>query len=200
MTDIKKVAEAFGAYMMERFDCEVLPKESAPEMDFIATGFDFARFFGATGIAKGDDFKSRFTTTVGSRIYMPKSHREDPLLFIEILTHECQHVLQFQESGLKFAWLYLAEAEARVKYEADAYAAGLAVERWLTGHTDDAKLDWVVDSLVSSYHLRAEDADLAAKMLKSHYVSIKNGIVMSKAGREAISWLDKNHPELKGKA
>jgi hypothetical protein len=200
MTDIKKVAEAFGAYMTDRFDCDFLPKESAPEMDLIATGFDLARFFGATGIAKGDDFKSRFTTTVGSRIYMPKSHREDPLLFIEILTHECQHVLQFQESGLKFAWLYLAEPEARVKYEADAYAAGLAVERWLTGHTDDAKLDWVVDSLVSSYHLRAEDADLAAKMLKSHYVSIKNGIVMSKAGREAISWLDANHPELKGKA
>lgn len=197
MTDLKAIAKVFGAYMEERFDCSVVAKESAPEMDAIATGFDLARFFGATGVAKGDAFKTHFTTTVGSRIYMPKSHREDPLLFIEILTHECQHVLQFQESGLKFAWLYLAEPEARVKYEADAYAAGLAVERWLTGHTDDNKIDWVVDSLVSSYHLRAEDAKLAEKMLKSHYVSIKNGIVMSKAGREAISWLDTNHPELK---
>lgn len=197
MTDLKAVAKVFGAYMEERFDCAVVAKESAPEMDAIATGFDLARFFGATGVAKGDDFKSRFTTTVGSRIYMPKPHRDDPLLFIEILTHECQHVLQFQESGLKFAWLYLAEAEARVKYEADAYAAGLAVERWLTGHTDNNKIEWVVESLVSSYHLRAEDASLAEKMLKSHYVSIKNGIVMSKAGREAISWLNANHPELK---
>lgn len=197
MTDLKAVAKVFGAYMEERFDCAVVAKESAPEMDAIATGFDLARFFGATGIAKGGDFKSRFTTTVGSRIYMPKPHRDDPLLFIEILTHECQHVLQFQESGLKFAWLYLAEAEARVKYEADAYAAGLAVERWLTGHTDDNKIEWIVDSLVSSYHLRAEDANLAEKMLKSHYASIKNGIVMSKAGREAISWLEANHPELK---
>ena len=197
MTDLKAIAKVFGAYMEERFDCSVVAKESAPEMDAIATGFDLARFFGATGVAKGDAFKTHFTTTVGSRVYMPKSHREDPLLFIEILTHECQHVLQFQESGLKFAWLYLAEPEARVKYEADAYAAGLAVERWLTGHTDDNKIDWVVDSLVSSYHLRAEDANLAEKMLKSHYVSIKNGIVMAKAGREAISWLETNHPELR---
>jgi hypothetical protein len=200
MTDLKKVAEEFSEYMTKRFDCEVIPKEGAPEMDAVALGFDLARFFGATGVADGDDFKSRFSTTIGSRIYMPKSHREDPLRFIEILTHECQHVLQFQESGVKFAWLYLAKPEARVKYEADAYAAGLAVERWLLGDLDVATLDWIVGSLVSSYHLRASDADLAAKMLKSHFVSIKNGVVMSKAGREAISWLDKNYPELKGKA
>jgi len=200
MTDWKKIAEAFGAYMTERFDCEVIHKENAPEMDAIALGFDLARFFGATGVAKGDAFKSHFTTTVGSRIYMPKSHRDNSLLFLEVLTHECQHVLQFRESGLKFAWLYLAEAEARVKYEADAYAAGLAIEQWLTGRINEVSLGWIVESLVSSYHLRAADADLAAKMLKSHYVSIKNGVVMSQSAREAISWLDANYPDLKGKA
>ena len=184
--------------MCAHFGASVLPKEEAFEMKAIAWGMDLGRGFGMSGLASSADFMSQYTTTIGTNIYMPKSHRDDPFTFIEVLTHECQHVTQFKESGIEFGWLYLAEAEARVKYEADAYAAGLAIIQWLTGKLTQESTAGVVASLVRGYHLRQADADLAEDMIKSHFVSLKNGMVMSKAAREAIKFLDANYPGLRG--
>ena len=196
MTDLNKLAQAFSSHMCSKFGATVHHKEDATEMKAIAWGMDLGRWVGIGGLASSSDFMTHYTTTIGTAIYMPESHRSRPLTFIEILTHECQHVLQFKESGIKFAWLYLKEPEARVKYEVDAYAAGAAIQQWLTGALDGS--DRIVSSLVAGYHLRQEDADLAADMLKSHMVSLKNGVVMSGAAREAISYLKENHPALYG--
>ena len=198
MTDLKTVAEAFSVHMCSHFGASVQPKEDAFEMKAIAWGMDIGRGFGMSGLASSSDFMTRYTTTIGTNIYMPKSHRDEPYTFIEVLTHECQHITQFKESGIEFGWLYLAEAEARVRSEADAYAAGLAMTQWMTGSISQESATAVVDSLVRGYHLRQADADLAEDMIKSHVVSLKNGIVMARAAREAIKFLDANYPELRG--
>jgi len=198
MTDIDTIAKAFSVHMCAKFGATVREKENATEMQAIAWGMDLGKFVGVTGLASSAEFMTRYTTTLGTNIYMPKGHRENPLTFIEVLTHECQHVAQFKESGIEFAWLYLSEAEARVKYEVDAYAAGVAINQWLTGKIPTDTAEWIVSSLVSGYHLRQEDAELAEKLLKSHLVSLKNGVIMSKSGREALAFLDANYPKLRG--
>lgn len=196
MTDLAKVATAFSKHMRGKFGARVLPKEYSFEMQGIAMGMGIGKIFGASGLATPSDFMAYFTTTLGTNIYMSKAHRDDPLLFIEILTHECQHVLQFNESNIEFAWLYLAEPEARVRCEADAYAAGLAVTQWLTGELPADSVESIVGRLTSSYALRPEDADLATDMLRSHMASLKSGIVMSRSAREAIKYLKVNEPTL----
>jgi hypothetical protein len=198
MTNLKTVAEDFSVFMCSHFGATILPKEDAVEMKAIAWGMDLGRGFGATGLASGASFMSDYTTTLGTNIYMPKSHREDYADFIAILTHECQHVLQFKESGVEFAWLYLAEPEARARYEADAYAAGLALAKWMHGSLPADPISGIVAGLVRGYSLRQADAELAEDMLKSHFVSLKNDMIMSKSAREAIKFLDANYPELRG--
>jgi hypothetical protein len=198
--DYNKVAQAFSAHMCQKFGASVHHKEDAFVMKAIAWGMDLGKFVGMTGLASSDQFMTHYTTTVGTDIYMPKMHRDNPMVFIEVLTHECQHVIQFKASGIEFAWLYLKEPEARVKYESDAYAAGIAIQQWFMGVTPWNGADSAVQSLVAGYHLQQQDADLAADILKSHMVSLKNGIVMSGAAREAIDFFTKNYPELKGKS
>lgn len=199
MTDLKKVADAFSAHMCGKFGASVHAKEDAFEMKAVAWGMDLGREFGVSGLASSADFMTNFTTTIGTNVYMPKSHRENPAVFIEVFTHECQHVTQFEESGIEFSWLYLAEAEARVRYEADAYAAGTAVIQWMTGEAVSLdSMSNIVKSLVESYHLRQADAELAEDMFRSHLASLKNGIVMSVAAREAIAFLNANFPEVRG--
>lgn len=195
MTDLNKVVQTFTTHMCSKFGAHVLHKEDSLEMKAVALGMGIGKIFGAN-LASPQDFMTHFTTTLGKNIYMPKSHRADPVLYMQILTHECQHVIQFNESNVEFAWLYLEEPEARVKYEADAYAAGLAVTQWLTGSLPTDSVESIVYMLTSSYSLRPEDADLATDMLKSHMVSLKNGIVMAQAAREAIDYLKENNPSL----
>lgn len=196
MADLNKIAQSFSAHMCAKFGAHVHPKESSLEMKAVALGMDIGRVFGATGLATGKDFMRDFTTTLGKNIYMPASHRTDPLTFMQVLTHECQHVIQFNESGVEFAWLYLKEPEARVKYEADAYAAGLAITQWLTGDLPPDSVEHTVSTLVAGYSLRPEDAKLAEGMLKSHMASLKNGVVMAQSAREAIEYLKDNNPSL----
>lgn len=199
MIDLKRVADDFAIHMTTKFGAKLIPKESAFEMEAIAYGMDLGRFAGMTGLSSREDFMKLITTTIGTNIYMAAQHRNDPLSLIEVLTHECQHVLQFKESGINFAWLYLAEGEARVKYEVDAYAAGVAMHRWLTGGVPEGTIAGTVNSLANVYHLRQADLDLAEKMLQSHMASLKAGVVMSASAREGIDFLTRHYPELQGK-
>lgn len=194
--ELKIVAQLFSIHMCGTFGARVINKETSIEMRGVAMGMDLGKLFGATGLASGGDFMEHFTTTLGANIYMPAQTRANPLTFIETLTHECQHVIQFNESNIAFAWLYLKEPEARVKYEADAYAAGLAITEWLTGDLPTDAVEIVVAKLVAGYSLRAEDSALAADILKSHMASLKNGVVMSAAARVAIAYFESSEPSL----
>jgi AcrR family transcriptional regulator len=194
--DLKKTAALFSLHMCGKFGARVINKETSVEMRGVAMGMDIGKFFGADGLASGHDFMEHFTTTLGTNIYMPAAHRADPVVFMEILTHELQHVIQFGESRIAFAWLYLKEPEARVKYEVDAYAAGLAVAQWLTGELPADSAESIAARLTAGYALRPEDAALAVSMLKSHMASLKSGVVMAASAREAIKYLEATEPAL----
>ena len=196
--DLVVVAEEVSKHLQGIFKFSVVDKEDSTLMKAAAAGMDAVKFLGVN-VPDSSVFMENYATTLGTLVALPKSIRDNPASKIEVVTHEAQHVLQFQESKVTFAWLYLTKATDRAQYESDAYAAGLAVRSWLTGVSPgDGELTWVVAALVRGYHLRAEDASYAETALKSHVASIRDGIYMTKAARTTIAFLEEKYPELKG--
>lgn len=197
MSDLAIAAQALQAHLTSRFGSTVEPKEDSTIMKAMSFGMDIGSNF-SSGLPGGADFMTRFATTVAKTIYLPKSIRENPLSLCEVVTHEIEHVLQFEDTGVEFAWFYLTDATARAQFEADAYASGIAVRIWLTGAMPAESIPWVLDSLVKSYHLKVEDKVYAEAALKSHMASLSSGLYMTRSARTAIAFLDKNYPGLKG--
>jgi len=197
MSDIAIAAKVLQDFLSSEFGFTVHDKETSTLMKAVAFGMDVGSAF-SPGLPKGEDFMTRFATTIGKEVFLPKSIRDNPASLIEVVTHEAQHVIQFNDTHVEFAWFYLTDASARAQFEADAYASGLSLRCWLTGETPNESIPWVLDSLVKSYHLKAEDKVYAEAALKSHMASLSSGLVMTRAARSAIGFLDKNYPDLKG--
>lgn len=182
-------ARAFADFMLAKYDAKIRIKSALP-MQIAAVGFGVADLFGANGLPGGDEFLRRYATTVGAEIFIPAEMLgADTDDFMVLLTHECQHVAQFRKTGIAFEWWYVVDQETRARYEADAYAGGLAVDHRL-GRALPESIDDIAPSLAASYHLRPEDVTLARGMLASHVASIADGVVNVDAARAAIRWID----------
>jgi hypothetical protein len=197
MSDLATAAQALQAHLAAQFGLTVHDKETSTLMKAIAFGMDVGSAF-SSGLPKGGDFMTRFATTVGKDVFLPQSIRDNPLSVLEVVTHEAQHVVQFNDTDIEFAWFYLTDASARAQFEADAYASGIAVRCWLTGQPHTDSIPWVLDSLVKSYHLKAEDRVYAEAALKSHMASLSAGVVTTRAAATALDFLNQKYPGLKG--
>lgn len=196
--DLVVVAQSLSAHLQSEFGFTVEDKESSLLMKGVVTGLDIAHFFGAK-VPDHKAFMERYATTIGKVVGLPKPIRDNPLSKMEVVAHEAQHVLQYLESKITFAWLYLKNPADRAQYEADAYATGIAVRCWLTGQEpSDTDLDFVLRSLVEGYHLRDEDITYARVPILSHFESIRSGIYMTRSARVAIAFLEANYPSVKG--
>lgn len=161
--------------------------KDVPAMRVVAAVFDVARFFGA-GVPGGDDFVRRFATTIGADVFVPRDvFASDSDRLVELVTHECEHVAQFRADGIVMAWWYASLPEERVRYEADAVAAGLAA-RVALGHGLPTA-EQATPDLVRAYHVQSEDAALATDMLRSHILSLAHGVVTTEAGRCARTFI-----------
>lgn len=163
-------------------------------MKIVAAAFDVAGVF-TSGIPTGDDFLNHFATTLGAEIFIPlKMLQGDPKALVALVAHECEHVEQFRREGYAMPWLYATESEARAKYEADGYGTGLDVA-YAFGYGLPASLDDIAPSLVSAYHLRAEDVDLAKDLLRSHAASVGKRITMTLSARTTLKLVAQYAPE-----
>jgi len=178
-----EIADAFVSAMCTQFHARVVRKSQAVEMQFLGALFDIARVVGIN-VPAGHDF-ARYATTIGPMIYLPDGLT--PEQTVEIVTHELQHVEQFWKGGFGFAWLYLVEGEARVTYEAEAYAAGLAVSLALGKPLPS--LDDLALPLEGGYALAPEHVTLGRTLLEQQATSTALGIVTTKAGAAALQWL-----------
>jgi len=197
MADIATVAQELQAHLISTYGFAVHDKESSPVMQAVGFGMDIGSKF-VTGLPTGSDFMTKYATTLATDVYLPASIRNNPLSLCEVVTHECQHTIQFTDTNVIFAWFYLTDGPARAQFEADAYASGIAVRCWLTGGNPPDDIPWVVQTLVAGYHLKPEDGVYAEAALKSHFASVASGIYMTRAGRTAIDFLESKYPELKG--
>ena len=197
MADLAVVAAELQAHLIATYKFEVVNKEDSDLMKAIAWGMDVGSKV-VSSLPNSHDFMTLFATTIGRTVALPKVMRDNPMSVCEVVTHECQHVIQFADTGVAFAWFYITDNSARAQFEADAYASGLIVHSWLTGRVPTEDLDWVVQNLVRSYHLRPEDAAYAKVALKSLFASWASGIIMTRSARTAVAFLEAKYPELKG--
>lgn len=196
--ELVQAAEALSVYLQKELEFTVVDKEDSAIMKAVVTGLDIARFFGAT-VPDHKAFMENYATTIGTVVGLPKSMRENPRVKIEVVPHEGQHTIQFNEQKVAFPWLFLKHPADRAQFEADAYAASLSMRWWLTGHLPSVEeINGVIQSLVAGYHLRVEDISYARVAIMSHVESIRDGIHMTKAARLAIAFMDANYPHLKG--
>ena len=70
MSDIATASKALQAHLAVTLDAAVLNKEDSPVMKAVAFGFDAGSLF-TSGLPKGEDFMSRYATTIGRAIYLP---------------------------------------------------------------------------------------------------------------------------------
>jgi hypothetical protein len=192
-------ADAFARHMCARFHARLIRKDMAVEMQLLAAVLDALRTFGVQ-VPVGGDFLNHYATSLGPLIYMPPGWSPDTQ--IEVLTHEVQHVHQFWGGqnqvglggGFHMGWLYLTEGEARLRYEVDAYRAGLEVAFARMGRLP--ALDSVVFPLEGGYALSPDQVGHARDLLEIAGTSIAQGLRTTEAGRVAVEWLQRNAPEL----
>lgn len=197
------VSRRFAREMETRFHARIVGKDNAVEMRILASALDVARTFGAQ-VPGGDDFLHRTATTIGPIVYMPDAFWADPAFAIEVITHEMQHVRQFWQGsgdgvtskndrdlpgGFGFAWLYLVEPEARVRFEAEAYHAGLEARVIGLGEPMPASLDALAMPLEGGYALGPEHVTLGRSLLESAATTVSHGVAMTAAGERAVEVL-----------
>jgi hypothetical protein len=194
-----EIVRAFYRYMNTSFDARVIAKGGAVEMRAAAWALQ------AMGITDASGFLKRFASTVGHRIYVPfvvgeASAGWDLWHQIEVGAHEHQHVAQSDREGaVRFAWLYVRDAAARARFEAEARTTNLEVHFWRYGKLPPAS-EWVKN--LEHYALGSSHIATAKAILESRAHTIARGGVYTEAGKAAILWLSENasHLRVKGKA
>lgn len=141
MKKLREITEAdvryFNAEMGRRFRGRVMDKAGSVEMEYVAKILDAIRLISGKPLPTAQEFLENYATTLLVAIYMPS--KWSPELKIEAGTHEFTHVDQLWNgefdgdagfgSGFNFAYLYLAEEQARVRAEQRALRA-----QWEVSH------------------------------------------------------------------
>ena len=184
-------AEAFKAHLARRFGARVVRKEDAVEMRMLGAALEAIRGAGVP-LPRFEDFLSQYATTIGSLVYLPSGLAPDAEM--ELVVHELTHVTQWQREHLRYAFLYLAEGEARARYEAEAFAA--AMEFGYARTRTLPSLGALAMPLEGGYALDAGDVQLARDLLEGYATTAQAGLVSSEVAREAIAWMRANAPDL----
>ncbi len=159
-------------------------KGDVPGMGVVRGVFDALH---ATGlpVPSGAEL-DRYSHAIGPLVVIADDLRGAALL--SVVTHECEHVRQFWEGeyrkgstvgatldgGATFAWLYLVEPEARVRFEARAYRAGCEALHMLG--LPMPSIDALTDSLARGYALDAAHVQFGRELLESALLSVRDGV------------------------
>lgn len=147
-----------------------------------------ARLLSWRGMMTRAVFMGQFATTIGRTIYMP-DNMPSALHQLVLCVHEHEHVAQW---GWRYALRYLCSSHWRAHYEAEAYAAGMALRYWLLD-AGAITYEWplkIADQIRT--HYGCDTGDHAAT-----YVRLRTEVMLLEAGRcssprviEAIHYLE----------
>lgn len=168
----------------------IVRKGDVPGMGIVRGVFDALRAAGLS-VPSGAEFE-RYSHAIGP--IMIVADDLSPAEYLAVVAHECEHVLQFWEGeyakgstvgatlsgGAAFAWLYLVEPEARVRFEARAYRTTMEVLHMLG--LPVPPVESFADSLARGYLLGAAHVAFGRAMLESARVSALGGVYTTRAG------------------
>jgi len=199
--DNLRFARAFQESMtsLDRVPAYVVRKSNEVEMKVIAAALDAIRAVAGSRVPPGASWM-QWGTTLGPKVYMPDGL--SLLGWIEMLTHELEHVSQFWRGefpeggvgeralpgGIGMAYLYLAEDIARVRYECRAYTSGSEVRSHLRQPLPS--LDEVQLPLEQGYMLGPKALHLARSIMDANLESVEAGTLTTVSGRIAVNVLE----------
>lgn len=170
-------------HLLKRYAAFVRDKDDTEVIRAVAEVFDVAAFFGA-GVPSGEEFMTRYWTTLGPVVFAPKGH--GPLAeHLLVLCHELTHVVQFWRDSVGFVLRYCTR-KGRAELEAEAERAAIEVAWLLTGTIPPQ------DALAITRHGYALDEAHAVhtiNLLHTAVTSIANGVISTDVGLEALAWL-----------
>jgi hypothetical protein len=172
-------------------------KHDVPGMEFVRAWVDVLHKAGVK-IPSGQEF-DLYSHTIGPFVLLADMQPATDLVFVA--AHECEHVAQFWggefrdgstvgktlEGGLAFAWLYLVEPEARVRFEARAYRATMEAMHMLGHELPDVEV--FVDALARGYALGEEHVKFGQQLLESAIASVSDGVYTTRGGAVALNAL-----------
>jgi len=156
-----------------RYNTKVFAKEGSLLMWFIGL------FLDTIGILDKEVFRSRFTTTIGRRIYVPAVIGEgdtNTLWFqIKLAVHEHTHAVQLIDIGsVPFTFGYLLSSRKRALYESEAYVTGIELELWRTSGTAYINTQEIANRL-KNYGCTPQDIAAAKKVYDNKVKALKGG-------------------------
>ena len=180
-------AKDFWQFMQQKYRTTVVDKNNAAEMKFVA------EFLSLLGILDKQAFLSQYTTTVGSKIYVPhpigvEAPGWDAWSQIVICTHEHIHVMQDKQAGgLAFEWAYVTSTAARTHYEVEAYRSGMELG-WR--YKRAMRVPAEIAASLKNYACTPADIQVAEKALALAIPAIKAGALTTEVTKAAAGWLD----------
>lgn len=193
-------ADAYITFMARHFGATVVTKRKSLDMQLVAAGFAALRALGKS-VPSPDDFLDNYSTTIGTTIYMGSpSESFPPEAQMEVVTHECMHVVQYQSGGhglpdgIGMMWLYLVDSGARARFEVEAYRAAAEL-RFAMSKKVEAPQD-ILGPLEDSYELDRDALRLAHDLLEIGLKTVSTGLVSTVTARVGIEWIRQNAREL----
>jgi len=176
----------YWKYMQKQYRFKVVDKDDAGEMQLIGWALD------TMGIQDQDYFLHNYTTTVGSKIYIPfeVGVGTQKQLVGQIMTcaHECQHIVQSRRDPM-YEIKYLTSDAARTLYEVDAYQANMEIHWWWYQKTLNPTI--LVNTL-KGYSIDAPNRRVAKKRFISANKMIEYGGVTTGTAIKTIRWCNRN--------
>lgn len=175
-------------YMAGYFHAEILGKLASAGIQAVE------EFLVKCGITQLREYMGRYATTVGVFIYLPyepgvESENWPLVQQCAAITHECQHVVQWNRENIGYLSKYVTSTEMRATYEAEAYRSTIELLRYLTDvepHPGD------VATLLGAYGCNNDDVKLARRILEDSYDTIRAGGITNTSSQVAIAWLQEH--------
>ena len=187
---------ALAAFLRSRFKAFVREKTGLPA-EIIAKAFDLADLFSA-GVPSGDDFVTRYWTTLGPIILTPPGLSAELGEKLRVLCHEIMHVVQFWRDGAGFVVRYLT-TRGRAELEAEAERGAAEVWFILTGElppdlgaVDICRHGYALTSAPGDHD---DAADLTRDLLEQAVTSVRAGVVSTDVGLAVLAWMRANAPD-----
>jgi hypothetical protein len=165
-------------------------KGDVPGMSVVRGVFDTLHALGLS-VPTGAEI-DRYSHAIGPFVVIADGL--SPAELLAAIAHECEHVRQFWEGeyakgqtigatlngGAAFAWLYLVEPEARVRFEARAYRTTLEVLHMLGAPLPS--INELTDALARGYMLDAAHVQFGRELLESALLSVRGGVYTTTSG------------------
>ena len=181
---------ALEAYLCKKYRAVVLEKDDSTIMRVIAMAFGVLALFGV-GVPTSEAFLTRYATTLGPVIFMPKG-LTDPVRRLLLLLHELGHVRQFWDDPLGFPRAYVGSEERRAIYEAEAERGRIEGDWVLTGALPTAGA--IAGFMEHGYAVSVQAADLARDLLASAATTTSHGLLATDVGKAVRDWRAE-HPD-----